>query len=164
MRIEEEDLPRQAAAVSRLTFRERLAVWRESRSLSQRDVDRAIDRMGYTSQLERGKLRAPSKEDCHAIANLLGMDPELVWQVAAPERLESFDPALYEWHQTTKSAPGLPAVLDALDEETRTALDRVAPELTVDELSLIEALRRRRVDPGAALRLVEAAQGLRGEE
>jgi transcriptional regulator with XRE-family HTH domain len=81
-----------------LQFAARLKIWRETAGLSQRGLDRAMgyESVGYTAQLETGRLLPPDKETSARLEVALSLPEGAVWRFSAPLRLARLDPDLYE--------------------------------------------------------------------
>lgn len=99
---------------------------REASGLSLRHVaDRMGVSFGYLSAVERGRAPALTAERCRQVAEVLGVDPVVVLEVAAQER--------GEWRIPLPSSPLAAAVLsglaalaaDAGDGEVRGMLEGV---------------------------------------
>lgn len=102
-------------------FSRQVRVLRSGRGLSQAQLDRAAGRRGtWTAKLESGALTAPDRATVYRLAEVLGVDAEGLWRLAAMARLEAAD------------AEALATVVGTESHG----------ELTDDEVRLLRALRR----------------------
>lgn len=111
-------------------FGARLEQWRKAANMTQRDLDAALRkgaRSSFTAQVEIGTINPPDRETCWAIADVLGVGRDEVWDAAAAERLRALHPDLADWY--------------AADPE----------RLTDPERDLVEAIRDTRGRGGAGL-------------
>ncbi len=110
-------------AKSRSSFGGKLERWRKDAGRSQQDLEASLGKgRAWVSRLESGKVTPPDKATCTLIGQELGVPDEEVWEAAATERLQDFDPDLLEY----------------LRQEVRKAGETVVDEW---ESYVIEALR-----------------------
>lgn len=70
-----------------MLFGEYLRTLRRQRGLTAQELGTRINTTGqYITQLEQGKLRAPNKEMACKMAEILEINPEMLWGLAALER------------------------------------------------------------------------------
>lgn len=104
---------------------------------------------GHMARIEAGDLYPPEREECHRLAALLQVEPELLWRIAARELMERVSPGMWAWHEEQVMNPtSIPA----------------GPLLSADEERLILALRARGLRSTLeAIAGIEAAAGLARE-
>jgi transcriptional regulator with XRE-family HTH domain len=128
------------------TFGKQLQEWRKEAGISQADLAAALGKTpGWVSQVERGTrpngtgkvngIAPPDKQACDVIGTALGRPDGEVWALAAPERIEAYDPDLGEFHREA-----LANAAARLEEEDRALL-----RLGAAARSLAEVLYRHRV-------------------
>ncbi len=97
------------------TFSKVLHHWRKACGRTQADIEAEVGlAAGTMSRLESGTTkRGPDKATCTLLAQAIGVDPRVLWEVAAPARLSAIDPDLAAWHKARVSA-----VSSTVDEHT----------------------------------------------
>lgn len=80
-------------------FHVHLRKWRTAAGLSQRKLDDALGKnRGYTHNYENGTIRKPpDRTTCTAIAEVLGVPAQEVWDAACRDRLEKLGPDVLSW-------------------------------------------------------------------
>lgn len=77
---------------------------------------------------ETGQSAPPNRDTTHALAAVLGLDPDHLWQHhAAPQRLAELHPDLFEWAETRRKPGALPlgaesALANMLTDPSRAGL------------------------------------------
>ncbi len=74
-----------------MKFGKYLKTKRKQANLTQEDLARRLRVSNtYIHQLETGKIDAPTEQRCRQLAEVLGVAPGEVWQLARRERLERY--------------------------------------------------------------------------
>jgi transcriptional regulator with XRE-family HTH domain len=116
---------------------------RERIGVKQSEVEDHLNKgRGFMNRLESGAT-PPDRSTCDILADALGVDPDELWERAAPERLRGLDEDLADWHREKLKAasefvlaPFEQALIEGIRAQLPDEKERAAAVLLVGSIVL----------------------------